>query len=420
MAAQASTSLRIAIAFVALKHKPAGMRFTEYILDLCTKFPAAHAADAWIRRAVELERRVGELREMYEEERMKCASLSVNDAASSTPAPAPEGPPKKKQKKKAAPQAETPAPDWAGLYASLPHSVLPALRLLTAEGEGRSSELIAAATERVIGGLGDILCGVLSAKTVLAKQREALGVICKLLEHVLSTALPELGKKLAGRRPRRISAGLAALETAIDDIFGLLLTRILVPAIRGFATLSRLHIRCYCSGKRSKKELAAIVDVRADVFCLVDAVLSGLESLAANKPCAKEKMINGMMSVKEGAALAVVRELERVYPDVAQCVKEGSARTKADRMDALARKDAVWYLCNVLNVLAREDSKVGSPLDEVERTSVLRAGIAVALEMLVKRVDGLPGTGRMGAVEYGRVEYGMVLSVLERAWGIRP
>ncbi|TFK47929.1 hypothetical protein OE88DRAFT_578958 [Heliocybe sulcata] len=271
-------------------------------------------------------------------------------------------------------------------------------------------------------------------------------MICKLLEHVLSSGVSVLVKKLSRKPARSYSANgketaaraHATLETALDDILGLVLTGILVPAIRTFAILSRVHIKSFCSAhKRPKKELATIVDIRPDVFCLVDSVLSNLDSLAAH-PKPSEKLINCLLNLKEGAALQVVRELDRLYPGAdsqAQSINTaGSAQgpSRQERIEALARKDALWYLCNVLSLLADADSKIGSPLEgalapvnteaemelESEKASLLRAAIAAALEMLLKRTNGGSGlqhtSGGRGGM--GEMEYGMVLSVLESAW----
>ncbi|EPQ61185.1 hypothetical protein GLOTRDRAFT_135720 [Gloeophyllum trabeum ATCC 11539] len=405
--------VRIAIAFVALKYKPAAMGLAEYVLDLCEKFPSAgqgKGADAWLRRALELEGCVRELKGMYESEQIKCAALaaSVGSSEASAPTPASAPPPKKKQKKNPKTQAEGPRMDLAavisGIYANVPTAspspgVLPAMRLLsslTADDGPRSPEalmLIAAASGRAVGALGDVLSGVLSgnAKTVGAKQQETLQMICRLTGHVLSTGVSMLvdnvPKTGAKRRAKRAGRDLAG---AVDDILGALLSRILVPAIRGFAVLSRMHIKSFCgagSTKRTKKELAGMADMRADVLCLVETVLAGLDGGLA-----------GLGDVREGVALAVLGELDRLYAEPSSGDGAGCAASRADRVEKLARKDAVWYLCGVLGLVSRA---LGHVLGG--EGGVLRERIAGALEVIMKRVDGGP-------------ESGVLLAVFETAW----
>ncbi|KZT68454.1 hypothetical protein DAEQUDRAFT_738684 [Daedalea quercina L-15889] len=463
---QLANGLRIAIALAALRHKPVDLSHEAYVLDLQGKFPCSQSApqEAWRERALALEKQLRDLEIKYDGER----------TAPEQPAE-PEGEGKKKKQKKkptrsAEPATAAGARPIAGLRTILGSSQidapLPSLpsathvlaafetldRLLflypgDKSSANESAQRLLAAARRAVGALGDNVARLLPPNPVLPSSSDALAALGTLAERLITTVLPLLSK--SSRKQKRKTTA-ETNEFALDEILGLIATALLLPLVRSFAPLSTNLLSVLLAPNKAKKKKpspAALVqtDIRPDVIATLDRITSALESFAASVLVGSDAVIQ---RIKHVVIIETARELHDLYTDnrppmaphaTKRATKSGDAQRSADRLDRLARKDTLWYLCNTLQrvlPLGVQPRTGGlSPTAGGEQDELVEEALFGMLSRLLRtpatrghraappasegdkgppreRSPGRPGYER-GLSE---VERGMVLAVVERAW----
>jgi len=231
---------------------------------------------------------------------------------------------------------------------------------------------------------------LLPPNAVSPSAADALDALGTLAERLIITVLP-LFKVEPDRKQKRKAGALAAPEwnyAALDEILGRIATVLLLPLVRSFAPLSTNFLSALLlapnSKKKGKKNTAETrasgdpgqSDIRPDVFAMLDRIVTTLESLSASALVGAAPIVR---RIKHVVIFEAARELLDLYMDsrpagadtsthAAQrsehnnSASSGSKETRAAKENAnanakthragrvgrLARKDALWYLCNAL------------------------------------------------------------------------
>ncbi|OBZ79203.1 hypothetical protein A0H81_00150 [Grifola frondosa] len=298
-------------------------------------------------------------------------------------------------------------------------------------------DILIETTTSALEALASLLTSVLSQDVYGSSTVEILDALATLLSRLLTTVFPLLSKPKSKRSKKaRLERGLA-----IDNMLGLLSTTILVPLIPSFARLSVQYLSALFSDNKTSKHAQshAVIDIRPIVFAFVDKTISVLDELVTSGGAFS---INSHRHVKCLLALQSIRELAKLYP-------ESSRGTAADmnlgettaagvqpphpqppnRLVRLAKKDAAWYLCNVLHRVlpASPESLPADPSDE--QAALLEDAIYTTMSALLRCTRGTAHHKAAGALPaggvslghpfcgtMGEVERGMLLAVVERLW----
>ncbi|KAF7367458.1 hypothetical protein MSAN_00808600 [Mycena sanguinolenta] len=340
--------LRIAIALTALKFKPPDQSCTAYVLQLRAAFPpstptAPTTDGSWKTHALALEKELASLKLKYEAEQIK--TLATSSASMSDAGPSNSQSVKRKPKKKAtvSPMVAPPHVDLETILERLRgepeftvfptstslFSSLSAFQELTSAL--RSSEvavttaqwsLLLSSTSRALTGLASVLHPILrSPKITVASQVSTLQTLATLVNDLVSSSLPFLLRK-----PKHL-----------NKLLDTLLMSILNPVVESFYPLSRRYLTFLFPIMPST---ALPVDVRSEVLHLFQSAFSPLVSV----PSAYE------VDLRATIALGVLRELENLLPPP-RPDNTRLPRTHTHRLNALVRKDALWYLCTILHVV---------------------------------------------------------------------
>ncbi|KAI0935685.1 hypothetical protein AcV5_004034 [Taiwanofungus camphoratus] len=301
-----------------------------------------------------------------------------------------------------------------------------------------SDDLLIATTKRALDALGGSLASLLPPNHIDPKSMNVIGALAALLPHLLTTVLPSFQKP---QRKTKVTQGYPV----IDDIIGHMVTSILIPLIRSFTPLSRIYLSALFSPTRHKKKQARsdgrkdakVVDIRTEIITLLDQTMSALENLTGTLAITSNRNVRHLLSLES------VREVQRLYSEkssqdhnVDQEIRSGRVHMSrnSNRLDALIRKDAVWYLCNVLHLVG--PAKPGTPPSEPsnEQDTLFEEAIHPLLSALIRRSRGSTSFGLLSAqaakasemgseaatrsprYEMDEVERGMILAVIERGW----
>lgn len=329
-----------------------------------------------------------------------------------------------------------------------------------------------------------------------------LGALGTLGERLLTTVLPlfNSGGRKHGQKKKIAAATAEWNDAALDEILGRVTTVLLLPLVRSFAPLSTNFLSALLLPRNSKNKAKnkatppgtraqEPTDIRPDAFALLDRTLEALSAsaLAGAAPVVQR--------IKHVLILEAARELLELYSDSrpgtnthaagrsepaslsassvaearAKAVLKRNLESSVDRVGRLARKDALWYLCNTLQrvlPLGGQPSTAGaisiaSPAAGGEQDGLLEETLYGMLSRLLRAPppsrlpthappadeeganlnanvpvqapaagtlttperadDGSPGRPRYGsegarAPGMGEVERGMVLAVVERVW----
>ncbi|KAH9921304.1 uncharacterized protein B0H18DRAFT_956678 [Fomitopsis serialis] len=267
-------------------------------------------------------------------------------------------------------------------------------RLLFLQSSNSSSgndlpNLLLATTKRAIDALGDNLARLLPPNAVSPSAADALDALGTLAERLIITVLPLF--KVGPDRKQKRKAGALAPEwnyAALDEILGRIATVLLLPLVRSFAPLSTSFLSALLLAPNSKKRgrksaaetrasgVSGQSDVRPDVFAMLDRIVTTLESLSASALVGAAPIVR---RIKHVVVFEAARELLDLYTDSrpagadtsthaanrsqynnsassgsreTRAAKEKATATakthRAGRVGRLARKDALWYLCNAL------------------------------------------------------------------------
>ncbi|KAJ6519185.1 hypothetical protein C8R45DRAFT_1117292 [Mycena sanguinolenta] len=331
-----------------------------YVLQLRAAFPpstptAPTADGSWKTHALALEKELASLKLKYEAEQIK--TLATPSASMSDAAPSNSQSVKRKPKKKAIARPVI-APSHVDLetvleslrgepeFAALPtatslFSSLSAFQELTSAL--RSSEvavtaaqrsLLLSITTRALTGLASVLHPILRCPQITVASRvPTLQALAGLVNDLVSSSLPFLLRK----------------PKLLNKLLDTLLTSILNPVVESFHPLSRRYLTFLFPIMPST---TLPVDVRSEVLHLFQSAFSPLISASS----AYE------VDLRATIALTALQELENLFPPP-RLDNTRLPRTHTRRLNALVRKDALWYLCTVLHVVfspPKDRSKSGS------------------------------------------------------------
>ncbi|KAJ7226141.1 hypothetical protein GGX14DRAFT_132181 [Mycena pura] len=435
-AASSADRLRIAIALTALKFKPADESCASYVLQLRSIFPpsepvAPTSDGSWKTHALALEKDLASLKEKYDAKRIN--ELAVPPPSAVDPPPNASQSTNRKPKKKTADvrldlPARTSLEGVLNGLASQPNYILePGSDMLfssfsafqqvvsalqySSEAAVTTAErsLLLSTTKRALCALANILHPILcSTEITVASQTATLQTLTNLVHHLASSALPLLLRKKNTVSP------------LLNKLLDALLTSVFYPVLESLSALSNRYMNFLFPLKKSDTLPA---DVRPDVLHLFQCAFSPLVSI----PSAFQANLRSTL------ALAALREFENIFPPRRPAAATALPQTHLARVSALARKDAIWYLCAVLHVLfapAEDGSTSGSA---PAGTEVFARRIVDAFSRIVARCRrcqegaSVPGAAdESGPNEAPRnvldlevideVGYGMILGVMERYW----
>ncbi|KAJ7051218.1 hypothetical protein C8F01DRAFT_1176264 [Mycena amicta] len=407
--------LRIAIALTALKFKPADVSCASYVLQLRSIFPPSQPAaptvdGSWRTHALSLEKEMASLKEKYDAERIKTLSAPPPlPPSSSEPPPSSNPSTKKKSKKKGSDKrvdseprtrlkgiqtelASLPGSD--SLFSSLSSFQQLASALETDETTAAQRSLLLRTTQLVITAVSSVVQPILmTSELTVDSQSATLQCLSNLLPQLLSSALSIL--------MRKTTSVSSLVNKLLDSVILLLFT----PILESFVPLCNRYLN-HLFPLRPAELLP--VDLRPDVLQLFQGALKPLIST----PTAFQHNLRNTL------ALTALTHLEALFPPS----RELDVQTHTSRVSALARKDAVWYLCTVLHLLFAPPTHSGlAPTSD--GLSFFERRIVDALTQIVGRcrASKSPVTATAHLVSDhddsdNEVEHGMILGVLERYW----
>ena len=225
----------------------------------------------------------------------------------------------------------------------------------------------------------------------------------------------------------------------LDTLLGNLVTSTLLPLLPAFHALSRAHLTALFRPGKGKAQ--ANHDARPDALAFLHATLHTLADLARTQS-GRPSPSALLASAHAAVVRAGVRELEALYAPAAAYGDAPPPRRPASgekqrqrqddaRVEKLARRDALWYLCAVLHAAIP-----GAALDAGGTSAALREGVCTALAGLLRpRAGDEDGEGAMGGGPVGDrrggrvqcpgrrgrgllggVEREMLLAVAEKVW----
>ncbi|KAG1733754.1 hypothetical protein EDB19DRAFT_1730377 [Suillus lakei] len=422
-------AVRLAIAFTILKHKPKDQSIPSCLLDLQSHFPLSDDSqatcdeDAWRNHALSLERELESLKQKRQEDEEELVRLRQN-AFKAVPDDLNAALPKKKTKKTVkTPELQLQDDDWAAkrderlnVTGQSSPSLTAAFSSLRSTGDDppRNSRMLAAITRTI-----DTISKFLSLRNISTSSvpselnEPRIAMASPLLVYVLRVALPALFHQGIS------SSSSTVVSCLIDTLF--------VPLVCSFTLVSRayMHHLDASSAKKSSKSRKSnekvpkpssqtlVPDARMDLLTLLGEALNTLDSISPHYS-------RYTAGIRERIALESIRALESLYstrntvgtdgtmdsnatreeasrgPESSQASHPHRRRTalsRKDRLEALARKDATWYLCHILNSCAsRGGAKdgLGSMLD-----GALLDGAARVVKICISTdCDGVARVGR--------------------------
>ncbi|KAG2338981.1 hypothetical protein BDR05DRAFT_968626 [Suillus weaverae] len=435
MSVSPQISVRLAIAITVLKHKPKDQSISSYLLDLQSQFFLSDDSQAtcdeniWRNHALSLERELESLKQKREEDEEELFRLRQN-ATKDMPDDSDAAPTKKKAKKAGKAQVlQLQDDDWPAkreerlnataqsspsLTAALTslRSVLNSVSSQTGDDPPRNSRLLAAIT-RTIDTIGKFL-GLQNIPTSSELNESRIAMASQLLVYVLRVAFPALFYQDIS------NSSSIAVSRLIGTLF--------VPVVRSFTLVSRAYIMHHLDTSLAKKTSKSrkgnekvpkppsqtlVPDARMDLLTLLGEALNTLDSISP-------RYSGYVVGIREHIALESIRALESLYstgttvgadgimdssatPEEASRVPEssqasyphrrGTVLSRKDRLEALARKDATWFLCHILNSCV----STGGPKDELG--SMLNSALLDGTARIVKLCISMDGDS---VVQVGR------------------
>ncbi|KAK2462116.1 hypothetical protein APHAL10511_006579 [Amanita phalloides] len=427
-----SDQLRLAVAICSLRFKPEFQSIAAHVLDLRDRFrpcePCVSDKGSWRSLALKLEGENIQLRAQLDSEKMRCLSLASKcDVSSTRSAPDRDRPWQSKTnasgKNKKTRNKGTinipPGAEWrAETLSRFEHDDPPSLvtlfpamdafsRLL-ALGPTVPQELITSMTFRTVEAIGDCLDSLLFSSTahLMRYPKKRLEILNSALQYVLTHGTPLISRLSEGyrRKRKRDEDGLGPQEDPMGNFLALLQSRIFNRIITTTCRLSRVYIGDLLSNDHDRTHKATDSpqetpgDLRADIAFLFE---SSARLLLTDLPLAsgmQGKFCAAKLSaLRASLMLATVYELEKAIfgnsvdasagplmnvscdDDSQACrrtnISEGPYNGSGDhhsvhqRIDRLAIKDSVWYLCNIMHILlgGRNSTCNEEPTRQTER-----------------------------------------------------
>lgn len=314
---------------------------------------------------------------------------------------------------------------------------------LQANKKTRPNDAFFTASQRTLAALASLLTSNHDAST-------SLDALSRLLPQVVSTVLPILARKPT-KQPDTVSDSGAdhPAVLALDAFLGSLVTTLLVPLVRVFATASTAFYTALLSTK--KPPAGEVKDVRplvsALLHTLLDDVLPDLvRSASGYVKSTLEVCVAQVVSVLTAEC---VRELEHLFTPSQNILPSGprhphSSSRNSDTNDTsvscngtlgetpitqkLARKDGVWYLCSALHlllylsthtVIINDNATLGSSLRQHGTSGLPREDLSVMFRSAGDTSDAADcgetdGGGRCGEIGLG---LGLLLGTSGRGRG---
>jgi hypothetical protein len=296
-----------------------------------------------------------------------------------------------------------------GLFSSLHALDAIAVQTITKSVSSPDVATVVTATIRCIDVLHALLIRCISPSSVSPEDvppEETLDGIERMLPNILRTVIPALNGAFIDPSNATRLQWLAIptnedpihtyeAASALDIVIARVTSRILMPAIHALVpcTLTKTeHILSAFQPESSKRDLADGPQLLSLISAILDA-LSGPQYI----------------TLRDLVALEAVRELTSLIADRPPSVSHAQL-TPARRVHRIARKDALYFLCDAA-LLAFHRSGSASPgiPEEMLRTTLTKALGDLALTQS-KRESG--GSG------LDVVEECLVMAVLERAWSV--
>ncbi|KAF7797820.1 hypothetical protein EIP86_009026 [Pleurotus ostreatoroseus] len=466
--------IRLAVAFTALHHRSAEQSYqgTEYwslnnfIAYTVTKPTGPTKFDdlaaSWRARCDELEKELRELEHKLRDENAELVALRVAQCArDSNASPTPSNTVVKKKSKK---RTKPPTPsasstvhshfsssletfvgetgDSGKLFSAL-HTLDRLIATRADKSTTSETETLFTATTRVLDALAQTFASLLPPKPAAISSIGVVSTISTILGRLLTVVLPAFA-------PKNGKATLCpTLNCYVDDLLGRILSSILLPALRSFVPLTRLHLNTLFRPSTKKRPPASTTgslkpfnDLRPAVYTLLRTTLTHLQQLApansASTSTSRATLQPIIRAVQSSLALSATRELEALYtPNSARPsavgVTAASTPRCPDRAEKLVRADALWYICGVLNLTLPGTAGEGEQGANANVGRLLQEGVCAALAGVLRRVHDGGHATREGEGDRGRevesagenetsgmrmsvVEREMVMAVAEAVW----
>ncbi|EAU93233.2 hypothetical protein CC1G_11215 [Coprinopsis cinerea okayama7 len=412
-------SLRIAVALAALQHKPADQSIASYVLDLRAKFlppgPTPPTSDrSWRTHALQMETDLKALKAEYEAERIKnfiAGQTAAGAGAGSTVPSQPSQPPsdsphppsvaakrKSKKKKEAVSQAsvndrpmslESLLPEGEGFHSypfgieSLLSVVDSCLRVLLVNGTAvHVKDHIAAAMIRSLEAISKELQQVLNVAKPGPNHIRVVELLSRILAHLLPAFLSSVFEPGSEQFSPRV----------LDEILGLFLRGVALPAISSFLPLSEKVIHSFIQ----PFDEDSAVDLRYGVLDLLRTAFSYLFD-SKRRPY-DSSGTTGLSDIFDSLRMSIIlealKELYRILSTGSEIIRQHygteweraadsthsgkpqntdktSTSSSKDRKIAqrtlavtkLATKDALWFICTTLYSLATPEN-LGAAADD--------------------------------------------------------
>ncbi|KAJ7760339.1 hypothetical protein B0H14DRAFT_3895748, partial [Mycena olivaceomarginata] len=174
--------------------------------------------------------------------------------------------------------------------------------------------IVLSSTKRALTCLATVLHSILCSQNItVASQVLTLQTLASILHHVVSSSVP-----LLLRKPKRSTNQPGTVSSLLNKLLDALITSIFSPVVESFLPLSRRY-------------LASLFSTNHQQYSPPTSVSSAYE-----------------VDLRVTIALIALRGLENLFPSQRT---DGTRlpRTRDNRLDTLARKDTLWYLCTVLH-----------------------------------------------------------------------
>ncbi|OAX33193.1 hypothetical protein K503DRAFT_775876 [Rhizopogon vinicolor AM-OR11-026] len=267
------------------------------------------------------------------------------------------------------------SPSLTAAFTSL-RSILGSVSSQRGDDAGCNSRVLAAITRSLLS--SSSFLGLQNLSTPSFPHSELnysrITMVSPLLVYVLRVAFPALFRQ--------------GISTDSNTAISRLIDSLLVPLVQSFALASQAHIVHHIDAASAKKMSKGrtkandklpqtsgqtlIPDARMDILTLLTEALNALDSISPTYT----KFTAG---IRERIALEAIRALESLYSARTTLIADGTvdssavqeeasrslessqescpprrraALSKKERLKALTRKDATWYLCHILNSCA--------------------------------------------------------------------
>ncbi|KAF7331553.1 hypothetical protein MKEN_00034500 [Mycena kentingensis (nom. inval.)] len=392
--------LRIAIALTALKFKPSDVSCASYVLQLQAAFPpskpAAPTADgSWKAHALSLEKELAGLRK-------KLDAAKIKSIAAPSPLPPPETsaepvqkrkPKKKGSNKQTEPEVLTSKSQFTShpsLFASL-ESFDQLVSVLDVEATTAAQRSLLMRTSiLVVSGIADVFQPILQSKDPCVEaQRTTLQGLASVMSQVLSSALPILLRKTT------------SVTSLVNKLLDALISSVLTPTLEALVPLNNRYLHSLFPLDGNAPDVFP-VDIRPDALHLFQSAYNPLVSVSSSF----------QHNLRNTLALVAIAQLDALFPPAdAEPNLNGhkpKPKTHVMRVDALAQKDAVAYLCSVLDLLFAAIPSASASAPTFEQR------IVDSLTKILRRCRRSGGELDWDVID--EVGYEMILGVVEGYW----